>query len=97
MTPQYRRVEGVLAEPVGLLWAVYSPASGETALLNDESVAILEVLAAGPGDAKTVSATLSEGDRDDAVSIASVIEASWPRLIGAGLVREVRPAPNMPR
>lgn len=97
MTLRYERVEGLLAEPVGHYWAVYSPASGETALLNDECAAILEVLAAGAGDADTVSMALAEGDREEARAMAGVIEGAWPRLIEGGLVRAVGPASTMAR
>lgn len=40
---KFSRVDGVLVEPLGPVWVAFSPASGETTLLNDESAAILEV------------------------------------------------------
>ena len=56
---RYACVPGVSTEAVGHLWAVFSPASGETLLLNDESASILEVLAAGACDTAGVCAALS--------------------------------------
>lgn len=37
-----QRVPGVRAEPVGAMWAVFSPLSGRTSLLSDLSAAVLE-------------------------------------------------------
>ena len=34
----------MLVEPLGPSWVCYSPASGQTHLLNDESAAVLEML-----------------------------------------------------
>ena len=87
----------MLAEAAGSLWAVYSPASGETALLNDESVAILEVLESGPCSTEAVCAELASGDPSEAAAMMSVIEASWSRLIDAGLVRRVDAGRTMPQ
>ena len=56
---RYACVPGVATEPVGHLWAVFSPASGETLLLNDESASILEVLASGACDTAEVCAALA--------------------------------------
>jgi len=86
----YAPVNGVLIEAVEHLWATYSPASGETALINDESAAVLEVLESGPKSAATVTAVLAADSGIDAASLAGIVDACWPRLIEAGLARELR-------
>lgn len=89
---RFARVGGALVEPVGHLWAAFSPLTGETALLNDESAAILEILEAGPADAGSVCAQLGADSGLSADELMPVVAASWPSLIEAGLVREL-PAP----
>jgi hypothetical protein len=59
-------------------------------LLNDESAAILEVLVAGAATTCSVCSYLAEDAGLDAVPLAEIVEACWPRLIEAGLVREQR-------
>jgi len=89
---RYARTEGVLIEPFGHLWAAYSPASGETILINDESASILEVLETGQvAETGAISRTLAADSGLDANDLAVLVEACWPRLIEAGLVRELRP------
>jgi PqqD family protein of HPr-rel-A system len=75
---------------MGCLWVAFSPATGETALLNDESASILEVLEGGPGTTLSICADLSEDIGLSSASLVETIEACWPRLIEAGLVREQR-------
>jgi len=82
------RVDGILVEPVGHLWAAFSPRCGETALINDECAAILEVLENGPSDTEEVCAALVKHLDLDSKALQEVIEASWPRLIEAGLVQD---------
>lgn len=40
----YVLIPGVLIEPLGEQWAAFSPASGESHLLNDTSAAVVELL-----------------------------------------------------
>lgn len=87
---RYARTEGVLIEPVGHVWAVFCPTTGETALLNDESVSILEVLETGAADTATICDALAEDGGVTAEAIIDLVEACWPQLIDAGLVREAR-------
>jgi hypothetical protein len=77
---RYGRADGVLIEPLGHLWAAFSPLSGETTLLNDESAAILEMLESGDSDTSGICAALAEDSGLDAVT------GGWPRLLEAGLV-----------
>jgi PqqD family protein of HPr-rel-A system len=85
--PRYARVEGALVETVGHLWAAYSPVTGETTLLNDESAAILEVLDPGPAGTEQVCAQLGIDSGLSADELAPIVDASWASLIEAGLVR----------
>jgi hypothetical protein len=84
----YARGSGVLVEPIGHLWAAFSPATGETSLLNDETASILEVLSLGSASTGSVCACLAGDSGLDANMLSEVVEACWPRLIESGLVRE---------
>lgn len=85
--PVFALVDGVLLEPMGELWVAYSPASGETVLLNDASAAILEILADGELDAREVVAQLAADMSLDAGLIGDVADGCWPVLTNAGLIR----------
>ena len=87
MAPRYARVESALVEAVGPVWAAFSPLTGETTLLNDESAAILEVLALGPAATAQVCATLADDMGASADTLIDIVEQSWPQLMDAGLVR----------
>lgn len=84
---RFARVDGALVVPVGHLWAAFSPLTGETALLNDESAAILEILENGPADPDTVCTLLSADSGVGVGELTPIVGASWPALIDAGLVR----------
>jgi hypothetical protein len=84
----YERVPHVRVEPVGTLWAAFSPASGETLLLNDASAAVLEVLGHGPATPDAVAAALAGDSGASAADWASVLDHCWPSLIHGGLVRQ---------
>jgi len=73
---------------MGHLWAAFSPATGETSLLNDESASILEVLEAGAADTAEMCANLAADSGLDAKALAEIVDVAWPRLIEAGLVCE---------
>jgi hypothetical protein len=84
----YARTGGVLIEPMGHVWAAFSPATGETSLLNDETVSILEVLSLETATTEVVCTSLSADTGLGVDVLMQTVEASWPRLIEAGLVRE---------
>jgi len=86
---RFARVEGILVEPVGHLWAAFSPATGETALLNDESASILEVLEIDSADTKAVCAVLSSDSGIAPDELCALVDGSWQQLTDAGLVREL--------
>ena len=94
---RYARTEGILVEAVGHLWAAFSAATGETVMLNDESAAILEILAAGAADSSTICAELAQDSGLPAHEIETLLETCWPTLIDTGLVRQTRTANTMPR
>lgn len=85
----FARLDGALVESLGEVWVAFSPASGETILLNDESAAVLEVLEAGPATADAVCAALAADSGLPLESLRPLVNDSWPRLIEAGLVRQV--------
>lgn len=87
--PRFARVEGVLVEPIGDAWAAYSPASCETILLNDESAAILEILEAGAASTEAIGETLATDSGLEVDTLIPLVNDSWPRLLEAGLVRQV--------
>lgn len=93
----YCLVDGVLVEPVGAVWVAYSPASGETVMLNNESAAIIEVLREGAGDAASVSAELAEDCGVPLEQLQSVLEPHWQQLLTSGLVRCWDCAARLPR
>lgn len=84
----FAREANLMIAPIGHLWAAFSPASGETLLLNDESAAILEVLESGPAASEAVCNALACDSHLKAEALAESIEPSWSRLIEAGLVSE---------
>jgi PqqD family protein of HPr-rel-A system len=85
----YARRSGVELELLGQVWVAYSAATGETALLNDESAAILELLDAGADTTLKISSVLAEDCGVDPGALAETIEKCWPRLLEAGLVDEL--------
>jgi PqqD family protein of HPr-rel-A system len=76
-------------EAVGDVWAAFSPASGQTMLLNDASAAVLGFLSQGPADSAAVCEALSADSGLPEADIAVKLEESWPRLIEAGLIRQI--------
>lgn len=94
--PRFARVEGALVEPVGHLWAAFSAATGETALLNDESAAILEILEPGPASTAQVCAQLSTDSGIAVEVLLPIVEASWANLAAAGLVRTLLEPATIP-
>lgn len=86
---RFLRAPGVLMAPVGDGWAAFSSLSGETHVLNDESVAIVELLACDrPSTATEVCAALSAECGVPIPELEPTLDAAWGALIEAGLVRE---------
>lgn len=86
MTPLYRRAPGVLVEPIGRVWAAFSPLSGETILLNDESAAILEIVDGGPASTADMAAVLAQDSGLPESELTPIVAEAWVRLVEGGLV-----------
>ena len=92
----YGPVAGVLLEPLGELWAAFSPLSGETVLLNDVSAAILEILSEGQLDSEGVCALLAADTGQDPSIVYDVVGGCWTSLVNAGLVRVCASSARIP-
>ncbi|MBL8360266.1 MAG: HPr-rel-A system PqqD family peptide chaperone [Rubrivivax sp.] len=88
-TTIYRVRPGVLAEPIGEVWAVYSPASGETRLLNDEAAAYLELLAEMPRPALEAATALAAEIEVDAAEVRAHVADTFHLLEMAGLIEQL--------
>ena len=86
---RYGLPPGLVVAPLGDTWVVFSPLSGETMVLNDETAAILEVLREEPGDVATVCDTLAAELGLESSDLATSIGASWTQIIEAGLITEI--------
>jgi len=86
LTVALRTPAGVRAIDLGPVWAVYSPLSGQTLILNTEAVAILEVLREEPGDLAHVCNSLAGDGQHDAGEIEARCHGAWKQLIDAGLL-----------
>lgn len=75
--------------PLGDIWVAFSPASAETILLNNESAAILEILADGELDLTAIAKILSLDCGVSEIELLTLIEAHCPRLIESGFLRMV--------
>ena len=88
MNPAYAAVLGLRLEQVGQLWAAFSPASGDTTLLNDEGAAILEILGSRPLTHVQVCDEVAVDTGQTFAEIAAAVEPVWLRLIESGLVQQ---------
>ena len=87
--PGYLRAPGVRVAPLGDGWAVFSELSGETHLVNRESVEVLNLL-----DEVEPRTDIEVGERLAALydqpteDILDTLAGCWTPLALAGLVRE---------
>ena len=87
---RYQVIPGLRVEAVGEQWAAWSPASGETHLLNDESAAVLELLAdVGPLSADDAAHHLARETGIDLQQLRAGIELAWLPLEWAGFLRRI--------
>lgn len=87
---RYGCIPGARIEEVGSLWAAYSPASGQTHLLNDESAVLLGWLQAhGPADVPAAAIGLAAELELSPDEVATRLDLGWAPLIEAGLVRRI--------
>lgn len=83
----FRRAPGVRLEPLGGGWAAYSGLSGETHLLNDESVAVIEALSEHSATHKDeVVRSVAQVWSTDPESITEHLQQAWSALVAAGLI-----------
>lgn len=68
------------------MWAVYSPLSGQTLMLNTEAVAILEVLRDRPGTLFDACKALSSRAGRDAGDLEQLCLDAWSTLLDVGLL-----------
>lgn len=85
---RWHLVPGVVVEPLGHLWATYSPASGETSLVNDECVAVLDELTSGALTRPELCRRLASAVDVPLTEVETVVEGTWDTLVHAGLVRQ---------
>lgn len=74
---------------MGDSWVAFSPLSGETMVLNDESAAIIEVLSESPASIESVCATLAADLGESPQALMPRIAPHWSQLIESGLVIEL--------
>ena len=93
----FLRAPGVLTEPLGDGWVVYSALSGETHLVNGESVEVLNALdERRPRSAAEVCQSLAALFEVDVAELEATLSGSWAALVEAGLIlqpRSVQPLP----
>ncbi len=92
MSAAYRRAPGVRVAPLGDEgFAVYSALSGETHIVNAESVAVLEALDEHEAQpAAQVVRRLAQEHGIEPDELAAALAQAWPALLRAGLVCEPR-------
>ncbi len=70
------------------MWAAWSPESGGTYILTDESAAILELLQErGSLDSQSAAIALAEDVGSDASSLLAMVDLVWLPLEWSGLIR----------
>jgi PqqD family protein of HPr-rel-A system len=88
------RVPGVVVAGLDDGFVAFSPLSGETHLLNPESVAVLDALdSASALTTVQVCEQLSQQFNTPAQELSDILAASWDTLVSAGLVRAM-PLPH---
>jgi PqqD family protein of HPr-rel-A system len=79
----------VLFEPLGGGWVAFSSLSGESHLLNAESVAVVETLdLLQPRTAEEVTELLAADSGIPAAELTEKLADAWSMLLQAGLIRE---------
>ena len=97
MSAIYSLVANVSVQPVGTIWVAFSPSSGETLLLNDESAAILEVLARTSAGADEIVSALAADSGVGRDAIAETLADCWSHLVQGGLARQFDGTPDRSR
>lgn len=80
---------GTCVAQLGDSWVAYSALSGESHLLNTESVAVLDALdVVTPRTLAEVCVDLAQEQAQEATELEAILASSWNSLVEAGLVRE---------
>lgn len=83
----WRLPVGVVLERLGDEWAVFSPLSGETHLLNDTGALLLQLLAeSGPLDSAALMHRAAEGTGQPLDEVSSLCLPALQQYASAGLV-----------
>ncbi len=91
------RAASLAVEPLGESWVFFSPLSGETHLINDTSVAMLECLdASRPTAADSVYLEIAGLTGSTPAEVARMCSGYWSSLVEAGAVRVMLPQPLVP-
>jgi PqqD family protein of HPr-rel-A system len=82
----FLRAPGVLIAEIDDTWVAFSAVSGETHLLNDTSVAILELLSIDvPVSESSVCASLSADSGLAVHEVKALIDGVWETFLTAGI------------
>ena len=90
------RAPGVLVAEIDDTWVAYSALSGETHLLNDTSVAILDLLSPEvPTSQASVCASLVADSGLPLHEVETLLSGVWDTFLSAGLARVAPVADDM--
>jgi PqqD family protein of HPr-rel-A system len=85
---------GVLLEPLGSVWVAFSPASGETHVLNESGAALIQALdASGPRSAQDVIEHLARDAGMAQAEVEGLLALTWSQYLEAGLIRREDASP----
>lgn len=87
--PAYRVRNGVAVAAIGEAWAAFSPASGDTQLLNDAAAAVLEVLEESAGTLQDVALVIASDVDQPLDAVEGSLQGAFSLLQAAGLIEEV--------
>ena len=89
----YAIVPDILMEPLGDHWAVFSPASGESHLVNDSSAALLEIFKSNPAiSAEQACSVLAADVGLPVADVEPLVSEALRTFVTAGLVRVAQAA-----
>jgi PqqD family protein of HPr-rel-A system len=85
----YRVRRGVTVAAIGEVWAAFSPASGDTQLLNDEAAAVLEVLDEFPRTPAEVAQVIAIDADQPLDTVDQRLQGAFSLLQAAGLIEGI--------
>ena len=88
-TRRFAPAAGLLVEALGDGWVAFSPLSGDTIFLNDQSAAIIEVLSERAADASAVCHALSADTGLTVEELSDLVSQSCTQLVDGGLIVEL--------